>query len=722
MSPSPPKNRWLVLVVAALGAQRDGGLAAALRLRPRLAQRVARRLWPAFLADLGRTDQALCWQLLLRAGVATLRPDGQLGIGSPDEAAWRQLVAWRPYLALACHQGLLNVPSLAGLYRGSAGETPAQLLPVLWGLSTSSFYRCLSQARQGLAQALAGTGWWDALAHEVHRHEGLAGSAQIQAWHARHAANPVPPAQALWHTVNARDLPGVLLLLERHRVELANHAATAKLLHTLPTPADSALKVRLSLAQAGLALVRSDTRQEQQHLDAALRVASARNDSALLGSVFTALGKFHEVRDPRRALAYYEDALRLLREALPHGDEEVRAECLATLTKLAYQKLLGNDAAARGLLDEAEALRSRLPPNRSEQALLEQCWGEYWRRADDIGRAIEHKLRALHLYERLGELQQVLKTWVNLGLLYAHQSDFARSVQALEHVLAAARRHRLQPDMLASVHLNLGATRYRQGRLDAAIDHYRQALDFALGARLTSLAGRAHFNLAEAHYKRFLATDSPEDEHLGDSHAAAALAAWPDDADPSAAAAARSLRGEMLGADRAFAHDRMWPAEVSAHPSETSVIAEHRAQLSKAAATVEQCAASRLAIAQAYADIAARERDALLAFLVRHGLRARFGDVNATLKARFQRDPSSENRLAAIWREQLGTLLPDAALQAVTTELLRQGQLSKSVYAKLCAVGLSTASRHLAQITAAGLLLRDGRGPGTRYRLPPVAA
>lgn len=712
----------MLLIAALLAAHRAGGVAAALRLRPALARRVARRVWPAFLWASGGSEDERPWLLLLRAAVASLRPDGPHGVESPEAEAWLRRPAWRPYLALACHQGLLTVPALEGRFGHRTHGAPARQLADLWEVSTSSFYRYLDQARLSLATAAAGPGWWDALAHEVQQDLGLVTAAQRQAWHGRCRAKPLPAAQALWHSVRAHDLPGALVLLQRHRVELAGHAMAAAWVEQLPAPAHATLQVRLLLAQAGLALVRGDAAEERRLLEAAMALASASKDPALAGAAGAALGKFYETRDPQRALAYYGESMLKLRAAWPLADEELRAEYLATLVKLAYQKLQSNDDGARGLLDEAEQLRADLPDDRSELALLEQCWGEYWRRAGDIDRAIACKLQALNRYERLGELQQVLKTWVNLGLLYAHQKDHARSVQALDHVLEAAKRHRLQPDMVASAHLNLGATRYGQGRLEAAIDHYRQALDIARGQGLRVLAGRAHFNLAEAHYKRFLATESPQDEQLGDSHAAAALATWPADTDPAAAEATRRLRGEMLGQEQAFVHDRLWPAEALAHPVETSVIAEHRAQLSKPAAGLREQALSRLAIAEAYADIAARERAGLLAFIAQHGLEDEVGGPARRLAGRFERDLPAQARLAAQWRERAGRLLAEAEGQAVAAQLLQEGALTKSSYAQWGRVSLATASRHLAQLAEAGLLVREGSGPGTRYRLPPEGA
>ncbi len=49
--------------------------------------------------------------------------------------------------------------------------------------------------------------------------------------------------------------------------------------------------------------------------------------------------------------------------------------------------------------------------------MLEQTWGEYWRQAADLRTALDHKHRALNIFERVGDQRSVMVTHLNLGIL-----------------------------------------------------------------------------------------------------------------------------------------------------------------------------------------------------------------------------------------------------------------------------------------------------------------
>ena len=50
-----------------------------------------------------------------------------------------------------------------------------------------------------------------------------------------------------------------------------------------------------------------------------------------------------------------------------------------------------------------------------------------------------------------------------------------------------------------------------------------------------------------------------------------------------------------------------------------------------------------------------------------------------------------------------------------------RGSINKSAYAEVAAVSLATASKHLGLLAERGLLVQTGKGPSTRYLLPPPA-
>lgn len=726
------------LVDAALVAHRAGALEELLHRRPRLTRWVERHwLQPllgaggdALRGDGGRA-RAVTW--LLRWGLAQLRPDRLPGLTGIDHASWLERTSWRPLLALMCQHGFEAVPDFPQRYRRRADEPVVDNLCGLWAIGPSTLYRALDKGRRQLAAVLRelprqGA---DRLSLRAVVDQALAGQwaqqpAQArQDWHQRQATQALvdgDPASAWWHHLQAHDVGACLRVLQRARIELASHPETPALIAALAAePLAKRERFDLCLAQAALWRIHDAPERERQAYEQALRLADEARDDLLLGAAYGALGKFHEARDADRAFACYQDSADFLRRALEAGGEPVDAriaeETLQTLTRLAWVFVLRNDPRSRAVLDNAQALRDTAGIAPEVLAALEQTWGEYWRRAGEIRRALEHKHRALNLYERIGDQQSVLKTYGNLALLYGDAKDFPRAIEASQRVLALAERIAVEPETVASTHLNLGATWFWQGRYEQAIQSYTQALQLAERAGLALVVRRAHYNLAEAHFKRFQASDDPADEQRGDSHVAAALAAWPHESDPAHLEAARNLKAEILGPRDDLAYDRLLPQESVAHAEEIAEVHRQRAALAVPGAPAEQVRAT-LRIARAYLRIAAKEREAAQALAERHGLGDAFAAEFAELQQLFSRDLTRAQQLADPWQARAGDMLDRPRQTALLQHLLAHGHIHKSAYARLCSVGPATASKHLAALTERGLLRQTGRGPATRYSLP----
>ncbi|WP_043818512.1 tetratricopeptide repeat protein, partial [Rubrivivax gelatinosus] len=287
------------------------------------------------------------------------------------------------------------------------------------------------------------------------------------------------------------------------------------------------------------------------------------------GVVCGELGKFFEPRDGERAFACYQDSAEFLRRAgvadgpARDGPHEGLRAYVVTLVRLGWLHVLRNDPCSKAVLESAEALRSALDDETLAQ--LEQAWGEYCRRAGELRTALEHKHRALNLYERLGDTQAIVKTWCNLALLYGDTKDYPRAIEYSERVLTLAERSPVEPETVASTHLNLGSTYFWQERWDEAIEQYAAGLARAEAARLEVLVGRAHYNLAEAYYKRFQAEGRADDESRGDTHAALGQIVWAREGDAGAVAATRGLKAEILGPREGSHVDRLLPGEWAAH-------------------------------------------------------------------------------------------------------------------------------------------------------------
>jgi tetratricopeptide (TPR) repeat protein len=315
----------------------------------------------------------------------------------------------------------------------------------------------------------------------------------------------------------------------------------------------------------------------------------------------------------------------------------------------------------------------------------------------------------------------VLKTYSNLSLIYGEAKDFARAIEYSQRVLALAATMDVEPELVASTRLNLGATHFWQGDHPAAREQYELALDVALKAQLRFVAGRAHYNLAEVAYLEFRRSADPADEQRGDIHAAAALTVWPHESDPAYAEAARKLKGEILGpaADRSV--DRLAPQEAVLHPTELAEVQSQREVLA-VPSSPEPHVRAHVRIAQAYVAIAMKEREAALALIQRHGLGNRFAAEIDALRSTFERSLTQEQQLTRQWAGATSDLMNAARSQAVLAHLLEAGALSKSGYAALCGLSPATASKHLAMLAKRGLLTQTGKGPSTRYLLRVAVA
>jgi len=724
------------VVDAALAACKAGTLDEWLRRHRRL-QRWLDAGWLAPLRAAGGealrdAPPALALATLLRWAAGELRPDRAGGLDNIPRDAWLDRTSWRPMLALMCQFGFAPVPSFRERYRGHPDEAPASLLCGLWSVGASTYYRYLDKGKRslaallreppsaaqrlalrdaGLRQAEAQLGWPDAEAR--------------RAWHGRQATEALTlhdSASALWHLRQAGDAAGFIRVLQRHSVELASEPETDVLVAALAAEVGAPReRFDLLLAQAALWRMRGDAAREHGAYEQALRLAAAEDDALMLGIVHGALGKYHEPRDVDRAFAYYQDSADCLWRSGIGEDREGSAavieEYVATLIRLAWLHVLRNDPRARTVLERAQELAARHALEPQTLAMLEQTWGECWRRAGEVGRALEHKHRALVLYERIDDRQAILKTCGNLSLLYGEAKDFARASEYARRVLALAGTLTVEPEILASTHMNLGVACFWQADYALAEQEYQRALEIALRASLHRVAGLAHYNLAEVAYLRFKHSGDPADEARGDSHAAAAMAVWPHQSDPGHTEATRKLKADILGPGAERARDRLLQPEAVAHYPEVAEVQRQR-ELLAVPAPAQDHVRAHLAIARAYLQISVKEREAALALIERHGLGERFAAELDTLRSTFARELTREQRLAAQWRAASGDLLSAPRCSALLEWLLRSGSVNKSGYAELCGLSPATASKHLGVLAERGLLVQSGKGPATRYTLP----
>jgi tetratricopeptide (TPR) repeat protein len=728
-------------IVAALNALRAGTLPELVDQHPQ----VIRRYLPRVLAPVMATmcdelahDHRLAeaTKLWLYWAVTQLRPDRRVDFSSIERGDWLDRTSWRPALATACYYGLTTVPDFRDRYRRRSDESASDNLCGLWAVGPSTFYRYLDKGKRQIAllllrsrKSIESTIPLRTFVHEqMIQKQATADQDHRRGWHAACALQCLAQhdaVSALWHLRYAEDVSGFIFVLHRHRAALARCPEVHALVRQLSR---GQLRARqhfdLLLAQAALSRHQGDEQNEQDFYGAALRLAKDIGDEMMLGEVYGALGKFYELRDADRAFACYEDSARFLSKVGADDSEtcasEVREGYAYTLVRLAWLYASRNDPRSRTVLERVEVLRSTHTLPDEIVGMLEQTWGEYWRRNGDLCRAVECKHRALNLFERIDDQRSVLVTYFNLSLLYGELHDFDRAINYGERVLRHASKISLEPETLVNTHGNLGVTYFWQRKYDEAIIEYQRALDICESTGLHTLRSNLHFNLAEAFYKRFLLTRNGEDEQRGDIHAAISLRTSPPGRDNSYIEITHKLKSDVLGTSgEGSSYDRLLPEEFAAHFDRMMDIRRHRNALALPSAPSSHVQA-RLGIARAYLAIAAKERESALALIEKHGLGDQFASEFEELRSIFNRELTREERLAAQWKQVAGDVLSDERRTALLTQLLHAGLISKSSYARVCELGLATASKHLTMFAERGLLVQSGRGPSTRYSLPQV--
>lgn len=730
-----PWSRREVLLTAALAAHRSGRLAEGLARHPR-ARRWAEQRWLAPMLETAgprhatEAPAAQAVQWLLVWALSQLRPDRGAGLDNIPDEAWITRTSWRPLLALASQHGFLAVPAFPERYRRRADESVLDNLCGLWAVGASTVYRYLDKGRQQLVELFDPLAWqpaqWLSLRETVQADvDRQVPELQRPAWHAAQAEAALQRGAigaAWWHLWRGGDGLGMLRLLQRAPLAVANVPEGDLLLARLDTrgwlPRQ---RFDLALAQAGLWRARQAADRESEAYAAALRIANGAGDALMLGTVYGALGKFNESRDPDRAFACYEDSVDHLRRAglqegtLLGGSAEVLAEYAQSLIRLGWLHVRRSDPRARGVLERAQhlSLREGFPLETSGQ--LEQAWGEYWRCAGEPRRALEHKHRALNLFEQIGDQRSVLSTYINLSLIYAEVQDHDRAIEYGQRVLDATQGQSVEPEVLVTAYGNLGVAHFWRADYDQAIACYRQALQLAEQAGLQAHVSGAHINLAEAHYKRFQNTGQAQDERLGDHHAAIVARIGAETNSPKLTEASRALKADVLG-QQGLHVDRLLPEDLAAHYPQMAEVRRLQAQLALPC-TPDQQAHWRLDLAQAFLAMAAAEREAARALIERHHLGPAYDARIDTVNRSFLQARSQGERLREPWLAGCQGLLADEAARRVLQHLMDIGHINKSGYADAAGVSPATASKHLAMLVERGLLLQEGKGPSTRYRL-----
>lgn len=727
------RRLWPLLLPVVLNALRAGTLAQHAARRARLTARLLRRLAPVTLWVM--TDRPLDPAVVavvvsesLRWAVESDRPDGR-GCGSPFPThAWLGNRHWRPLLALLALHHMAKVPSMPERYRGRRDEPAFEQLAGLWDVAPSSVYRYSDRGRAELMARLHrpfGTG--SQLELGLHLRAVLCSQRQpelsllqlqqqeaVLAHESLHSGDALA---SLWHACLAEDCALVGHVVEQAVMQLAASPFTDELLRLCEQAhRGTADVVQLAQARATLARVRGRSVEQQVHLERALQAAHALADLGTLASVHCDRGVLFERSDVDRALSefaasmsHYERAL-----VLAPGDVKMRNGLLQATVRMGFLRTQRNDPAARPLLEQARRMAAAIEPHGDTMGMLEHAWGEQLRREGDLQGALLCTHAALQRYEKSGNQGQKLRATCTLAMIHGYLGQLEQARVHARQVMSLASRGVVDPHTVSATSLNLGAACFFADLLDEAIAHYQEALRVATEAGLRTLMGRAHFNLAEAHYRRLQSRGEVADERHGDHHASLAGAIWNLSGDRAALEATGRLKSTVLGVHDSLIYDRMLSGELLKHFDEMSEVQALRLGLALPQSP-EQEIVAQLAIANAYTRMAVKERETALSLMNSYGLTAQFAPQVSALHRGFEQALAERDRLAAAWARVRGCPTPPDHVGDVVQRALESTGIGKSEYAERCDLSPATASKHLGQLLQLGLLQRTGRGPATRY-------
>jgi predicted ATPase/class 3 adenylate cyclase len=255
----------------------------------------------------------------------------------------------------------------------------------------------------------------------------------------------------------------------------ANHEAIDHFRKALESADQSGLDKtaaeRLSIHAALGELLTTVSRYEaaREYLERALALAAARGDGDAQARACRWLARLHELRgDYDSAGAWIERGLEI-----PAGRETAEAAELLLLQGLIHTRQGDHD---RGQTEAQEALRIAQQLDRvTVIARATILLGHVHRLRGESGTAVAHFEHALALYQRAGDLSGAATAHNQIGNAYFEISQWSDAGHAY-------RQARETFDQLGDVYnhsiadLNLGEIARYQGRLDEALDFYREAL------------------------------------------------------------------------------------------------------------------------------------------------------------------------------------------------------------------------------------------------------
>jgi len=204
--------------------------------------------------------------------------------------------------------------------------------------------------------------------------------------------------------------------------------------------------------------------------DAEISAAREVNDDARLAKALSDRGWLHDqLREPSRALEYYEQALPLRRAV---GDLAGEATTLNNIG--AVYDGLAEWSRALEYFKQALPIRRAVDDRRGEATTLNNI-GRVYIRLGDLSRALEYYEQALPLLHATGDRAGEATTLNNIGRVYASLGEHDRALEYFEQALPLRRAVGDRVGEATSLN-NVGGVYASLGEHGRALEYYGQAL------------------------------------------------------------------------------------------------------------------------------------------------------------------------------------------------------------------------------------------------------
>jgi tetratricopeptide (TPR) repeat protein len=643
----------------------------------------------------------------------------------PQVEDWRSLdlsqESARQYVSLAAPLARERI-ALSKTKRAVNRDSLSEMLNV----DESTLYRLQKRARAALAELIAqkflsGVDWYETLMRVVWGDlYGKTGrpSASKADWHLQQAAcyeAMGAPVDMAWQLYFAQAWDELTIRLHRHVYECA-----VLLTHTVQPDLVLLLRhfeLRAPLLEHRSRLCRvlscyfdaiSDSERQREAAELALRFAQQSGSHLHLANAFHDLANWYSERDAERAGALFrKSAEHFLVAPGSHDRDDDYCYMLIDYALFESRKFSG---AAIGLLRRADALP--LAINSQARANLMVHWGLIEMRIGNAPHAVERYMDAIAIYDALNDQVNMRMAQLNLGVAYLQMRRYEAALRAFDEAASGGDRSVLSNTDLSRIFFSRGSCLRLAGDLDAALVSLERAVSLIRADAEPRLFAGILDAIARVHFRIYRRTNRIE-SHLAFSNAVTALGELTE-RHPYAAVLSENLKRDLAGHDEALENipSDLYKPELAASFRELTEIDRLREQV-VADASPEHQLSARLGIARIYLELSIKERQNALALAEQHNLLASTTEAVLAMADRHERTLDSRDRLISRWQERSG--LDVSLIQTVLAHFEQHGKLTKKTYVALSGVSAATASRVLARLVEASLILQQGSGASIHY-------